>query len=74
VNVCDTFKQKGFANEPRESRNRLLTFDHSVVSNTPKALSKPTPKGLEVKSKVEKRKEVRPEQIIPLKEGEFNEF
>jgi len=56
------------------SRSRSLTFNRSVVSNTPKALPNPIHRGLGNRSKVEKRKDVRPERIIPLKEGEFKEF
>jgi methyl-accepting chemotaxis protein len=66
---------------PGGNRNGRLALGQAFKSKPPKALSAPGsngnghgPKPVIAKTALKKYKEVRPEQMIPLEEGEFRDF
>ncbi|MBA4393917.1 MAG: hypothetical protein C0407_10225 [Desulfobacca sp.] len=58
----------------RGSGNRVVALGRQMKSNLHKPHPKLTAKGNGRKPALGGFKEVRPEQLIPLEEGEFNEF
>jgi methyl-accepting chemotaxis protein len=58
----------------RGNRQRMSAIGHQAKSNRHKALSKPAGKGNGKIQTFGAYREIRPEQLIPLEEGEFKEF
>jgi methyl-accepting chemotaxis protein len=58
----------------RGNGKRMLALNHQTKSNVPKTPLKMAAKGNGRKPALGGFKEVRPEQLIPLEEGEFKEF